>query len=230
MTLRYAAFVAPRRMAGASYLLIALAAGACAKEQAALQDSAPPADPIPAAAAPDPDPVAPDSFKVAFETSVGGFDVMVYRAWSPLGADRFHRLVSEGYFTDTRFFRVMPGFIAQFGMHGDPATNARWKEAKIMDEPVKTPNAKGTIVFAKPSMPANSRSNQFFINLGDNSGSLDAMGFSPFGKVVRGMDVVEKVYGGYGETPDQGLIGAQGNAYLTASFPKLDYIKSAVIK
>jgi cyclophilin family peptidyl-prolyl cis-trans isomerase len=151
------------------------------------------------------------------------------RSLSPLGADRFHTLVDSGYFDEARFFRVLPGFIVQFGMHADPAVYERWRTRTFMDEPVKVSNTRGTIVYAKPPQPANSRSTQFFINLGDNTGSLDPQGFSPFGQVVEGMEVVDKIFSGYGEEPNQGMIGTEGNAYLKKNFPKLDYIKSAKI-
>jgi peptidyl-prolyl cis-trans isomerase A (cyclophilin A) len=171
-------------------------------------------------------PAAPDSFRVAFATSAGPFTVAVTRALSPRGADRFYQLVTSGYFTNVRFFRVVPGFVAQFGLAADPALNKEWSEKTIADDPVQATNAKGTIVFATAG--PNTRSNQFFINLVDNA-RLDKMGFSPFGKVIDGMDAVDKIYSGYGEAPDQGRIGAEGNAYLTSAFPKLDYITSATI-
>ena len=169
---------------------------------------------------------APDSFRVAFETTRGNFAIDVVRAWSPRGADRFHELVNAGYFTDIAFFRVLPGFVAQFGMHGDPAVNREWEDKSIADDPVKQSNARGTIVFATSG--PNTRANQFFINFSDNA-RLDGMGFSPFGRVVEGMSVVDSIYAGYGETPDQGRIAAQGNTYLRERFPRLDYIKSASI-
>ena len=169
---------------------------------------------------------APDSFQVAFQTSRGPFTVAVTRALSPHGADRFYQLVSSGYFTDVRFFRVVPGFVAQFGMSGDPTVNVKWSKDTIPDEPVKESNARGTLVFAKAG--PNSRSNQFFINLVDNT-RLDAMGFPPFGRVVSGMSVVDSLYSGYGEQPNQTMIGAEGNKYLERAFPKLDYITSATI-
>ena len=169
---------------------------------------------------------APDSFRVAFETTRGNFVIDVVRAWSPRGADRFHELVTSAYFTDIAFFRVLPGFVAQFGMHGDPAVNRQWENKSIPDDPVTQGNARGTIVFATSG--PNTRSNQFFINYSDNA-RLDGMGFSPFGRVVEGMSVVDSIYAGYGETPDQARIAAQGNAYLRERFPRLDYIKSASI-
>ncbi len=169
---------------------------------------------------------APDSFQVEFQTSRGPFTVAVTRALSPHGADRFYQLVSSGYFTDVRFFRVVPGFVAQFGMNGDPSVNAEWTAKTIPDDSVKETNARGTLVFAKAG--PNSRANQLFINLADNA-RLDAMGFPPFGQVISGMSVVDSIYSGYGEAPDQNLIGTQGNKYLERMFPKLDYIKSATI-
>jgi peptidyl-prolyl cis-trans isomerase A (cyclophilin A) len=169
---------------------------------------------------------APDSFRVAFETTRGPFVVEVIRAWSPRGADRFHELVNAGYFRDIAFFRVVPGFVAQFGMHGVPAVNDRWRERRIPDDPVAQSNRRGTIVFA--TMGPNTRTNQFFINYSDNA-RLDGMGFSPFGRVVEGMSVVDSLYSGYGETPDQGRIASDGNGYLQREFPRLDYIKSARI-
>ena len=169
---------------------------------------------------------APDSFRVAFETTRGNVVVDVIRAWSPRGADRFHELVNDGYFTDVSFFRVLPGFVAQFGMHGDPAVNRRWSDRPILDDPVIQSNKRGTIVFATSG--PNTRGNQSFINYSDNA-RLDAMGFSPFGRVVEGMSAVDSIYAGYGETPDQARITTEGNAYLKRQFPRLDYIKSARI-
>jgi peptidyl-prolyl cis-trans isomerase A (cyclophilin A) len=169
---------------------------------------------------------APDSFRVAFETTRGTFVVDVIRAWSPRGVDRFHELVNAGYFADVAFFRVLPGFVAQFGMHGDPAVNRRWDDRPIPDDAVVQSNKRGTIVFATAG--PNTRANQFFINYSDNMG-LDRQGFSPFGRVVEGMSVVDSIHAGYGESPDQSRIAAEGNAYLKRGFPRLDYIKSARI-
>jgi peptidyl-prolyl cis-trans isomerase A (cyclophilin A) len=169
---------------------------------------------------------SPDSFRVAFETTRGNFVVDVIRAWSPRGVDRFHELVDAGYFTDIAFIRVLPGFVAQFGMHGDPALNGRWADKRILDDPVVQSNRRGTIVFATSG--PNTRGNQFFINYADNT-RLDGMGFSPFGRVVEGMSVVDSIYAGYRETPDQERVAAEGNAYLKREFPRLDYIKSARI-
>jgi peptidyl-prolyl cis-trans isomerase A (cyclophilin A) len=163
---------------------------------------------------------------VAFETTRGTFVVGVIRAWSPRGADRFHELVSAGYFTDIAFIRVLPGFVAQFGMHGDPAVNRRWEANPIPDDRVVQSNTRGTIVFATSG--PNTRRNQLFINYSDNM-RLDGLGFSPFGRVVEGMSVVDSIYAGYGETPDQARVATEGNAYLKRDFPRLDYITSAKI-
>jgi peptidyl-prolyl cis-trans isomerase A (cyclophilin A) len=175
---------------------------------------------------------APDTFKVKFDTTKGAITIEVTRSLAPNGADRFYNLVKAGYFKDIAFFRVIPGFMAQFGIHGDPAVAKVWSDANIQDDPVKGSNKRGTITFATAG--PNTRSTQFFINFGDNV-NLDNMGFAPFGKVVEGMDVVDKINGEYGEGaprgggPRQDLIQAQGNAYLKKGFPNLDYIKSATI-
>jgi cyclophilin family peptidyl-prolyl cis-trans isomerase len=169
---------------------------------------------------------APDSFRVAFETTRGNFVVDVIRDWSPHGVDRFHELVNAGYFTDVAFFRVLPGFVAQFGMHGDPSVNKRWDDRPIADDSVVQSNKRGTIVFATAG--PGTRANQFFVNFADNT-SLDRQGFSPFGRVVQGMGVVDSMYAGYGEEPDQSRIGAEGNRYLKRYFPRLDYVKSATV-
>jgi peptidyl-prolyl cis-trans isomerase A (cyclophilin A) len=175
---------------------------------------------------------APDSFKAQFDTTKGKVTIEVTRSLSPNGADRFYNLVKSGYFKDLAFFRVIPGFMCQFGIHGDPAVSAKWREANIGDDPVKGSNTRGTVTFATAG--PNTRTTQFFINFGDNT-RLDGMGFSPFGKVVEGMDVVDKINGEYGEGapngmgPDQQRIQMEGNAYLKKDFPNLDYIKSATI-
>jgi peptidyl-prolyl cis-trans isomerase A (cyclophilin A) len=171
---------------------------------------------------------APATFKVNFDTTAGPFVVEVTRAWAPKGADRFYNLVKHGYYNENRFFRVVPGFIVQFGLYGDPKVQAFWRDANIADDPVTQSNKRGTLVFAKTSMP-NTRTTQLFINFGDNSASLDRQGFAPFGTVISGMEAVDKINAEYGQTPDQGLIQSQGNAYLNKQFPKLDYIKSATI-
>ena len=175
---------------------------------------------------------APAVFKANFDTSKGQFVIEVHRDWAPLGADRFYNLVKNGFYDDLRFFRVIPGFMAQFGIHGNPSVQAAWRPAQIKDDAVKQSNTRGMVVFATAG--PNTRTTQLFINFGDNTG-LDKQGFAPFGRVVQGMDVVDKIYGGYGEGaprgkgPDQGRIQAEGNAYLTKEFPRLDYIKAATI-
>jgi len=176
---------------------------------------------------------APDSYRVRFETTAGDFVVEVRRALSPNGADRFYNLVRNGYYEDVRFFRVIDGFMAQFGMHGDPQVTAAWRAAPIQDDPVAASNARGTVTFAMTGQP-NSRTTQVFINYRDNS-NLDAMGFAPFGEVVEGMDVVDQLHSGYGEGapngsgPSQAQIQSEGNEYLASEFPELDYIERATI-
>jgi len=175
---------------------------------------------------------APETFKAQFDTTKGKFTIEVTRSLSPNGADRFYNLVRSGYFKDVAFFRVIPGFMCQFGIHGDPAVSAKWREANIADDPVKGSNTRGTISFATAG--PNTRTTQLFINFGNNV-NLDGMGFSPFGKVIEGMDVVDKINGEYGEGapggsgPNQGRVQMEGNTYLKKDFPNLDYIKSATI-
>lgn len=169
---------------------------------------------------------APDSFKVRFDITKGAFTIEVTRSLAPNGVDRFYNLVRSGYFKDIEFFRVVPGFMVQFGIHGDPKVAAAWQPARISDDPVKASNVRGTISFATAG--PNTRTTQMFINYADNS-RLDGMGFSPFGKVTAGMEVVDKINSESGEAPNQAQIQAQGNAYLKKDFPNLDYIKSATI-
>ncbi len=173
---------------------------------------------------------APDDYKVKFTTTKGDFVIEVTRAWAPVGADRFYNLVKNGFFTDVEFFRVVPDFVVQFGINGNPKIAAAWSNANINDDPVVQSNQRGYITYAKTGAP-NSRSTQVFINLNDRNAGLDAQGFAPFGKVVDGMDVVDKLYSGYGEqlTQLQDQIMQQGNAFLKKSFPELDSIKTAVI-
>ena len=174
----------------------------------------------------------PAKFAVKLKTTKGDIIIDVERAWSPNGADRFYELVQSGYYTDTAFFRVIDEFMAQVGISGDPAVNAKWRERGIMDDPVKASNTRGMVTFAMSGRP-NSRTTQFFINFSDNL-NLDGMRFAPFGK-VRDMKVVDSLYKGYGEGaprgkgPSQGRIQKEGNAYLKNEFPKLDYILSAEV-
>jgi peptidyl-prolyl cis-trans isomerase A (cyclophilin A) len=177
---------------------------------------------------------APATYKVNFDTSVGTFVVEVTREWAPNGADRFYNLVKNGYFDNIRFFRVVPNFMVQFGIHGDPALNSVWREARIARDPVKQKNTRGYITYAMAGTP-DTRTTQVFINFGDNS-FLDGQGFAPFGRVTTGMNIVDKIYNGYGDGPpqgkgpNQGRVQTEGNAYLTKEFPRMDYIKKASIE
>src|SRR5512140_587192 len=170
---------------------------------------------------------APETFKVKFVTTKGDFVVEATRAWAPNGVDRFYNLVKNGFYDDVRFFRVISGFMVQFGIHGDPRISAPWREAQLKDDPVKQSNKRGYITYAMAG--PNTRTSQVFINFGDNA-SLDSQGFSPFGRVVTGMEVVDKRNAEYGEGaprgrgPDQGRIQMEGNAYLNKEFGKLDYV------
>jgi peptidyl-prolyl cis-trans isomerase A (cyclophilin A) len=186
-------------------------------------DTATPA-PAPAPAAEPAPATAPANFRIRIETSRGPLVVEAHRDWSPNGVDRLFQLVEAGYFDNLRFFRVVPGFVVQFGMHGDPATYAQWEARRLPDDPVTQTNRRGMISFATSG--PNTRATQLFINLQDNP-RLDGMGFSPVAQVVEGMSVVDAIFSGYGEGPDQGRIRAEGNAYLEREFPKLDYIRSA---
>ena len=175
---------------------------------------------------------APATYKASFETSKGTFVVDVHRDWAPNGADRFYNLVKNGFYDGVRFFRVLDGFMAQFGINGDPQVSAKWREARIPDDPVKQSNRRGFITYAMAG--PNTRTSQVFINYGDNS-ALDRQGFAPFGQVTSGMNVVDALHNGYGEGaprgqgPDQGRVQMEGNAYLTKSFPRLDFVKKATI-
>ncbi len=176
---------------------------------------------------------APAVYKAKFDTSKGTFVIEVHRAWAPNGADRFYNLVKSGFYNDARFFRVLDGFMVQFGISGNPDVSAVWRDARIPDDGVNESNQRGYVTFATGG--PNTRTTQVFINFGNNHG-LDGQGFSPFGKVVSGMKVVDALYSGYGEGapsgrgPDQGQVQAKGNTYLNAKFPKLDYIKKATIE
>jgi cyclophilin family peptidyl-prolyl cis-trans isomerase len=172
--------------------------------------------------------ISPATFKTKFTTTAGDFVVEVHREWAPIGADRFYNLVRNRFFVGNAFFRIVPNFIVQFGLSGDPAVNHAWDKATIKDDPVKQHNTRGTVVYAKPDAP-NARTTQLFINLRDNTGSLDPQGFAPFGTVIEGMDVVDKFYQGYGERPDQGMITDQGKAYLDKNFPNLTRITATAI-
>ncbi len=176
---------------------------------------------------------APPQYKVRLQTTKGDVVILVHRDWSPLGADHFYELTKMGFYNDTRFFRALKGFIVQWGINGDPKVNKSWSEIPIKDDPPKVSNKIGTVVFAMAG--PDSRTTQVFINLGDNSSSLDAQGFTPFGEVIQGMENVEKIYMDYGEGapqgsgPSQAAIADIGTPYLEEHFPKLDYIKKAQI-
>lgn len=176
---------------------------------------------------------APDSFRARFATTNGDFVIAVHRAWAPLGADRFYNLVRSGYFDGVRFFRVMPGFMAQFGIHGDTAVTTAWRERRIQDDPVRRTNVRGMATFATAG--PGTRTTQIFINYGNND-RLDGMGFAPFGQVVEGMEVVDSLYGAYGEGaprgrgPDQFRLNVEGEKYLARQFPKLDKINKATVE
>lgn len=170
--------------------------------------------------------VAPDLFKVTFDTTKGPIVAEVHKDWAPLGVQRFYDLVRQGVFNDAYFFRVVPGFVVQFGIPGDPAVAAKWQNNRIQDDPVKHSNKPGTLTFATSG--PNSRTSQLFINYGDNS-RLDSMGFAAFAEIVEGMDSAKAITAEYGEKPNQGMIQAQGNAYLKQAFPRMDYIKKATL-
>src|SRR5688500_15109063 len=176
---------------------------------------------------------APAQYTANFDTSAGSFVITVHRDWAPHGADRFFNLVKNGFFNEVRFFRAIPNFMVQFGIHGTPAIAAVWQQARLPVDKVVQSNRRGFVTYAMGGSP-DTRTTQMFINFRDNT-NLDAMGFAPFGQVTSGMDVVDKIYTGYGEGaprgsgPDQGRIQSEGNAYLMKSFPKLDYVKTATI-
>jgi peptidyl-prolyl cis-trans isomerase A (cyclophilin A) len=173
---------------------------------------------------------APETFRATFDTTKGTFVIEVHRAWSPNGADRFYNLVKSGYYDGVKFFRVVPGFVVQWGIHGDPSIATKWLKANIPDDAVKESNLRGFVTYTNSGVPK-SRSVQVFINLADNA-RLDATGFAPFGKVTQGMDVVDRLYGGYGEGLKnlQGRIAEEGNAFLEKNYPQLDGIKKATIE
>jgi peptidyl-prolyl cis-trans isomerase A (cyclophilin A) len=172
---------------------------------------------------------APATYKVKLDTTAGPVVIEVHRDWAPLGADRFYNLVKHGFYDGVRFFRVIPGFMAQGGMSPDPALQKIWGRNNFNDDPVKQSNKRGYVTFAKTGAP-NSRSTQIFINYADNS-SLDPQGFAPFGQVISGMEAVDK-FESYGRNnvPDQGILTTEGEAYLKRDYPKLTVIKKATIE
>ena len=179
---------------------------------------------------PAPKVVVPEVFRVKFETTQGDFVVEATRAWAPHGVDRFHELVRMRYFDEGRFYRVLQGFIAQFGVHRDFNVHATWRNFFIVDDPPRQKNLRGTLAFAKSG--ANTRSTEIFINLADNA-VLDDQGFVPFAQIVKGVEVIDKLYSGYGEMRpegkeiDVGRVEGETNDYLVPRFPKMDYIKRA---
>jgi len=219
-------------------LVVAVAGSACGRRE----KPSPSPSPTVAVATPTPVPTplpplldpeqaaerAPDRFRVRFDTTKGPFVIEVRRAWAPGGADRFYNLVRLGYYDDVTFFRVVEDFMVQFGIHGDPEVGSVWRYAQIPDDPVKQSNTRGMVTFATAG--PGTRTTQIFINYKDNS-PLDRQGFAPFGRVVEGMPVVDKLYSGYGDGapygPDQGRAHSEGNRYFRRDFPKLDHIKSA---
>ncbi len=176
---------------------------------------------------------APETYRVAFDTTKGVFVVEVTRAWAPRGADRFYELSLKKFYEGARFYRVVPRFVVQFGLKGDPAVDRHWSTMYMPDDPVTQNNARGTLSFAMAG--AATRTTQVFINLQDNF-RLDTMGFAPFGKVASGMDVVDQLFKGYGDAPpsgagpEQSRVREEGNEYLERSFPRLDYIKSTQLQ
>ena len=230
------------RVGVGSTLMLVASLGACgggeeAPEAAPDTTAAPVAPPVNLLLnpmAPENQAEAPDTFRARFVTNEGEFVIQVVKAWAPVGANRFYNLVQRGYYDDARFYRAVQGFMVQFGMHADPAVTAAWRAVPITDDPVVQSNARGYVTFAKSSAP-NSRTTQLFINLVDNY-NLDASGFAPFGRVVEGMEVVDRLYTGYGDGPpsgrgpNQGNINAEGNAYLQRDFPELDFIQRATIE
>lgn len=168
----------------------------------------------------------PDTFKVKFACSHGDFVIECHKDWAPLGVQRFYELVREGFYDNSAFFRVIPNFVAQFGLAADPKETAKWRTKRLQDDPVKESNLPGYVTFATSG--PNSRTTQLFINTGSNA-NLDGMGFAPFAKVVEGMEVVESINAQYGERPNQGLITQEGNAYLLKNFPDITLIKEATL-
>ena len=203
--------------------------GESSKEEASPQDSAAGLDLMKPSTL---NKTAPATYKVKFETSKGEFVIQVHRDWAPLGADRFYNLVLAGFYNDTAFFRALDGFMAQFGINGDPAVNAVWMGASIQDDPKGQSNTAGRLTFAMGG--PNTRTTQMFINFGNNP-QLDNMGFPPIGEVISGMENVNSIYTGYGEGapqgrgPSQQFTQTKGNAYLRESFPKLDYIQKVSV-
>jgi cyclophilin family peptidyl-prolyl cis-trans isomerase len=174
---------------------------------------------------------APEMFKVKFDTTKGPVVLVLHRDWAPKGVDRFYNMTRNGFFNGARFFRVIPNFMAQFGINGDPAVNDAWEKARLLDDPPNgKSNVRGIVTFGTTGQP-NSRGTQLFINYKDNS-YLDKTGFVPIGEVVEGMEVVDMLYADYGAAPqnEQNTLVSQGNKYMQTKYPKLDYIKTATVE
>lgn len=234
-----------RSLALVSLVVLLGAAGCQEKEQAAAPAPAAPQAQPQAAAAKSSIPEAllhpatatdkaPEKYRARFTTTKGDFVIEVYRDWAPLGADRFYNLVRRGFYDNISVFRMIPGFVAQWGIHGEPEVNTAWRGARIQDDPAgKQTNARGTVTFAMGG--PNTRTTHVFVNLQSNQ-VLDGMGFAPIGKVVEGLSTIESFYGGYGDGPpqgngpDQGRSNTEGNSYLQREFPRLDFIKAAKIE
>jgi len=211
----------PTRAAVAALLLVCTVSTlACTRRDA------PPREPQRETAVSTPPVAAPDSFLVALTTSRGPVAVVVHRSWAPHGVDRLYALVHAGFYDGARFFRVVRGFVAQFGLPADPQLGRSWSSQLIPDDPVRHPNRRGTVAFA--SAGPNTRTTQLFVNLADNL-RLDALGFAPIGQVVEGLEVADGLYGQYGERPSQDSIRLQGDAYLKRAYPNLDQIRTARI-
>ena len=226
--------IPPRRSLRRSARSLLLAATALAAVVAGCR-SAPKAAPPRRDPLLEPDPVveraaSPDTFVVRFETTEGPFSVQFVRSWAPRGADRVYYLVQSGFYDSTRFFRVLPKFVAQWGAHGNPAVNRVWESRTVPDDPVKLSNGRGTVTFATAG--PNTRTTQLFVNLANNA-RLDKLGFAPVGRVIEGMIRVDSLYSGYGEGPPRGKgpnqdrLAEQGNIYLQRDFARLDYIQTA---
>jgi peptidyl-prolyl cis-trans isomerase A (cyclophilin A) len=217
---------APRLLAIGIVLALAASAAAQTKQAPAKRPAAPPkfnqALLSPAALKAQ----APETFDVKFATTKGDFVMRVTRAWAPRGADRFYNLVKNGFYDGCAFFRIVPGFVVQFGLSAYPAVSSKWAAAPIPDDPVKASNKRGFVSYAMAG--AGTRTTQIFINLADNV-RLDGSGFAPLGEVVEGMSVVDQLHSGYGEAPRQDLISARGKTYLESEFPKLDTVKTATV-
>jgi len=215
-----------RNIGAVAALLVMLAFIGCGTSPAAVPDTGPGTD----SGTPGSDsgvPHAPSTFQVQFDTTAGSFSVLAHRDWAPNGVDRFYELVQAHYYDDTRIFRVLTGFVAQFGLNGDPAVTAMYTHATIPADPVLGHNTRGTISYAMAGTDRGSRTTQLFVNLADNSAGLDAMGFAPIAEVTSGMNVVDMFYAGYMDMPMQRNIQQTGNSYLDTTFPMLTHITSA---